>query len=258
MSSLVSFSLPTSIPCIIAHRGASAAAPENTLPAFVLAQRLGADMIELDVQRAADGTLVVFHDATTERWDGRPRPVQHCSLAELRLLDIGGAEVPTLDEVCAFARDCGIALNVEIKQADCAAAVVALLRRYDLSQQVLVSSFYAAALRDAQQHAPEMARAYLMGTRSYHPTTRLRELWPFSHLRRVGARAWHPSDELPFLRWVLPLVRRAGYGVNVWTVDTPARMRQLVAWGATGIITNDPALARATLCPPSRPPAQQT
>ena len=55
---------------VIAHRGASAYAPENTLPAFELAARQGADMIELDVQRSADGVLVIFHDDTTERWDG--------------------------------------------------------------------------------------------------------------------------------------------------------------------------------------------
>ena len=58
---------------VIAHRGASAYAPENTLPAFELAVRQGADMLELDVQRSADGVLVVFHDDTTERWDGRKR-----------------------------------------------------------------------------------------------------------------------------------------------------------------------------------------
>ena len=59
---------------VIAHRGASAYAPENTLPAFELAARQGADMIELDVQRSADGVLVVFHDDTTERWDGNLLP----------------------------------------------------------------------------------------------------------------------------------------------------------------------------------------
>ena len=86
---------------VIAHRGASAYAPENTMPAFELAVRQGADMLELDVLRSADGALVVFHDDTTERWDGRRRLAAGCTLAELRQLDIGGERVATLAEVCA-------------------------------------------------------------------------------------------------------------------------------------------------------------
>ena len=89
---------------VIAHRGASAYAPENTIAAFELAHRQGADMIELDVQQSADGVLVVFHDDTTERWDGQKRLVTDCTLAELQALDIGGEKVITLAEACAFAR----------------------------------------------------------------------------------------------------------------------------------------------------------
>src|SRR5688500_15264140 len=96
---------------VIAHRGASAYAPENTMPAFELAVRQGADMLELDVQRSADGALVIFHDETTERWDGRQRLAGDCSLAELQALDIGGAKVATLAEVCAFARERDMRLN---------------------------------------------------------------------------------------------------------------------------------------------------
>src|SRR6185436_9208589 len=96
---------------VIAHRGASAYAPENTMPAFELALRHGADMLELDVQRSADGALVVYHDETTERWNGRKRRAIDCSLAELRALDIGGARIATLAEVCAFAREHGARLN---------------------------------------------------------------------------------------------------------------------------------------------------
>src|ERR671929_155263 len=74
------------MPLVIAHRGASAYAPENTMPAFELAVRQGADMLELDVQRSADDVLVVFHDDTTERWDGKKRLVASCTLAELQVM----------------------------------------------------------------------------------------------------------------------------------------------------------------------------
>jgi glycerophosphoryl diester phosphodiesterase len=234
---------------MIAHRGASAHAPENTLPAFALAVEQGADMIELDVLPCADGTPVVFHDDTTARWDGRPRLVAACSLAEMQALDIGGARVPTFAEVCLFAQQQPIALNVELKDAACVEPVVALLRAYGLGARVLLSSFDAAALHHLRAAAPEMRRAYLMGQRSLRPAIRIREGWPLGALRAVAASAWHPAATLPLLRWLLPLVRRAGYAVNVWTVDEPARMRELAAWGASGIITNDPARARAAFTP---------
>lgn len=241
------FTSGRTVTLIIAHRGASAEAPENTMAAFALAQRQGADMLELDVLPTCDGRLAVFHDETTERWDGRPRAVSACSLSELQQLDIGGERVPTLDEVLAFAAETGIALNIELKAAGMGVRCAELLREFRLGERVIVSSFYPAALHELRAVAPELRRAYLMGTRSYRPDIRAREFWPFFELRMVAASAWHPSDELPGLAQTLPLVRRAGYQVNVWTVDDPVRMRSLAAWGASGIITNRPALARQAL-----------
>jgi len=232
---------------VIAHRGASAYAPENTLAAFALAHRQGAAMIELDVQPTADGRLAIFHDDTTERWDGRRRPAAACTLAELQALDIGGERVPTLEDAFAFAREAGIALNVELKAAGTGARCAELVRAFGLAEQVIVSSFVPAALLELRAADPAIRRAYLMGTRTYRPDVRLRELWPLLSLRAVGAAAWHPSYELPQVFRVIPLVLRAGYAVNVWTVDDPATMRRLAALGVTGIITNKPDVALATL-----------
>lgn len=232
---------------VIAHRGASAYAPENTIAAFALAKRQGADMIELDVQPTADGALAIFHDDTTERWDGTPRPATQCTLAELQALDIGGERVPTLEETLAFAREAGIALNVELKTAGVGARCAALLRQFDLIEQTVVSSFVRRALDELLAIDPAIRLGYLMGTRSYRPDIRARELWPFFALRAVRATAWHPSRELPALAAVIPLVRRAGYAVNVWTVDDPELMRRLADAGATGIITNKPDVAKAAL-----------
>jgi len=232
---------------VIAHRGASAYAPENTIAAFALAHRQGADMIELDVQPTADGVLAIFHDDTTERWDGRPRPVGQCTLVDLQALDIGGERVTTLEETLVFARETGIALNVELKTTGVAARCAALLRQYDMIEQTVVSSFLPTALRELAVAVPALRRGYLMGTNSYRPDIRARELWPFFALTSVGACTWHPSHELPAVMRIIPLVRRAGYAVNVWTVDDPAQMRRLVAAGATGIITNKPDVARHVL-----------
>jgi glycerophosphoryl diester phosphodiesterase len=232
---------------VIAHRGASAYAPENTMPAFELAVRQGADMLELDVQRSADGVLAIFHDDTTERWDGRKRLATSCTWAELLELDIGGAKVASLAEVCAFAREQHVQLNVEIKGTGSGADVARMLAAERVEELVLISSFEAGALREVAAVNSRLPLAYLMGTESYRPDIRAREAWPFLALRSVGAVAWHPYADLPLLRQVVPLVRRAGYRVNVWTVDDVATMRQLIALEVEGIITNVPEVLRGVV-----------
>jgi glycerophosphoryl diester phosphodiesterase len=232
---------------VIAHRGASAYAPENTMPAFELAVRQGADMLELDVQRSADGVLIIFHDATTERWDGRQRLARQCTLAELRALDIGGARVATLAEVCALARERNMRLNVELKGAGFGADVARMLRAEQVEELVLISSFEEAALLEFAVASPSLPRAYLMGTETLRPAVRIREGWPFNALRRTGSAAWHPAYQLPLLARLIPRVRRAGFQVNVWTVDEVPVMRKLVALSVDGIITNTPDVLRGII-----------
>lgn len=232
---------------MIAHRGASAYAPENTMPAFVQAIALGADMAELDVQRTADGVIVVFHDDTTARWDGRERLIANCALAEIQALDIGGARVPTLAEVCALAREHDLRLNIELKTAGIGTQVVEIVRQERANGLVLFSSFVPAALVEIAAAAPSLPRAYLMGTRTYRPNVGLRESWPFAALRAYDCAAWHPSHEIPLLAQVIPRVQRAGFQVNVWTVNDPMRMRELVALGVDGIITDAPDVLRNVL-----------
>jgi glycerophosphoryl diester phosphodiesterase len=137
-----------------------------------------------------------------------------------------------------------VRLNVEIKGLGIGAAVAGMLREERVEELVLISSFQAGALREVARASPHLPRAYLMGNDTYRPDVRLREAWPFGALRRLGAAAWHPSYELPLLIWLIPRVRRAGYAVNVWTVDDVSAMRQLVALGADGIITNVPDVLR--------------
>jgi glycerophosphoryl diester phosphodiesterase len=232
---------------VIAHRGASAYAPENTMPAFELAVRQGADMLELDVQRTADGALAIFHDDTTERWDGRQRLAADCTLTELQALDIGGAKVATLAEVCAFARERGVRLNVELKGAGFGADVARMLRAERVEELVLISSFEEAALMEFAAASPNLPRAYLMGTETYRPDVRARESWPFGALRRTESAAWHPAYQLPMLTWLIPRVRRAGFQVNVWTVDDVQWMHKLVALRVDGIITDTPDVLRGLI-----------
>lgn len=238
---------------VIAHRGASAYAPENTMPAFELAVQMRADMLELDVQRSADGVLVCFHDLTTERWNRRKQPVSGYDFADLQSLDIGGARIAPLAEVCGLARERGVQLNIELKQHGIAADVARLVQAERVAEQVLISSFSTLALSEMEQAAPQLPRAYLMGTRTLRPVVRFRESWPFQALRRANCVAWHPVHLLPLLRRTVPRVRRAGYKVNVWTVNEIDIMQQLIAIGVDGIITDVPDVLRRVLEEPRAP-----
>jgi glycerophosphoryl diester phosphodiesterase len=136
---------------------------------------------------------------------------------------------------------------VELKGAGFGAEVAQMLRAERVEELVLISSFVEAALMEIAAASPGLPRAYLMGTETYSPTVRVREGWPFSALQRTGSVAWHPAYELPLLTWLIPRVRKAGFQVNVWTVDDVAWMRKLVTLGVEGIITNTPDVLRGVI-----------
>jgi glycerophosphoryl diester phosphodiesterase len=232
---------------VIAHRGASAYAPENTMPAFELAVRMQADMAELDVQRTIDGVLVAYHDDTTERWDGRKRLMTDCTFAELSQISIGGGRIATLAEICRYAREQGLRLNVELKQLGIGAAVARMLREEQVEELALFSSFSPDALKEVEAAAPHIPRGFLMGNNTLRPDVRFHESWPLLALRRANVQAWHPTYQIPLALRILPIVRQAGYRVNVWTVNDQTLMRRLIEQGADGIITDRPDVLRRIL-----------
>lgn len=229
---------------VIAHRGASAGAPENTLAAFRLAFEQKADLLELDVQATIDGALVVFHDKTTTRWNNHDRPVAACSLAEMQALDIGGERVPTLDEVCALVRaqeNAGV--NIELKAEGTGTAVARVVAQHNLQRRVLISSFSLFALADMARADPNLPRAFLSGLDEAEQSSD----WPLDTLAELGASAWHPHGRTPDLAARIARVRAAGYAVNVWTVNEPDDLRAALALGVDGIITDKPGLLRRIL-----------
>ncbi len=244
-------------PLIIAHRGASADATENTMAAFRLAHQQGAQMIELDVRASADGAIVVFHDDTTERWNGRLDRVAALPWSQLRQLPVGSEQMPLLDEVCAWAAAHQMQINIEIKAPGIERAVADIVAAAGLNDAVIVSSFYPAILQELRRVAPHLRRGALMGVRTLRPRVRAREALPLPALRTLGAYAWHPAYQLPFLPRIIRAVQRRGYRVNVWTVDDPLALRWLIALGVDGIITNRPALLRDLIAAaPFEPPAR--
>jgi glycerophosphoryl diester phosphodiesterase len=235
-------------PLIIAHRGASADAPENTLAAFKQALVQGADMIELDVRASRDGALVVFHDETTVHIEQPPRAVVALSLAELRAIALPEDQrIPTLEEALAWAADVGMPLNIEIKVEGREEAVLGLVRRYRFSERALVSSFRTGVLRSLRALAPGLALGVLTDPEVGPGENALVEGSPLPLLRELQAQAWHPNAQQIAGPAQVRLVQAAGFRVYPWTVDEPQESARLLAWGVDGLITNRPGALRALL-----------
>jgi len=224
---------------ITAHRGAKAAAPENTLAAFKAAIDAGADYVELDVQRTRDGEVVVMHDADFMRMGDDPRRVADLTAAEIATIDIGrkygpqfaGERAPTLKQVIDLARG-RIRINIELKynvpDPDLATAVVDLLRREDFIDQVVITSLDYAALKQVKSLEPRLETGHIVTAAVGNV---LRTEADFLSLNSAKATA--------------RLVRRAragGKDVAAWTVNDPEVMLRMIERGVDNIITDDPAL----------------
>jgi glycerophosphoryl diester phosphodiesterase len=232
-------------PLVIAHRGASARATENTAEAVELAAELGADAVEIDVQLARCGKLVVFHDDSLERLTGVRAAVSERSLDQLRRLPlIGGGRIAGLDEILEAAGD--LLIDLEVKSArptrsgPLSRAVASAVARHRRRGDILISSFDPAVLVRLRRWLPGVPTAYLFHMRQSLP---LRAGWPAAWL---GCDAVHPEHTLVtaarMKRW-----RSRGLVVNPWTVDRPERIRALAALGVDGFCTNDPEVALAAL-----------
>ncbi len=220
---------------VIAHRGASAAALENTVEAFGLARELGADWVELDARRTSDGQVIVHHDAHLP--DGR-------TIVELARHDLP-EHVCDLDvalDACA-----GMSVNIEIKNwpedpdfdpTDAVAEqVVSLVQRRDAQSDVLISCFHQPSIDRVHALDASIPTAFL-----HHYEDRS---WDdlAAAIAAAGHRALHPWDGVVDAALV-DAAHRHGLEVNVWTVDDPDRMAALIALGVEGLCTNVPDVAR--------------
>ena len=226
---------------VIAHRGASAEAPENTLAAFRLAIDQGADFIELDVQESADGEVVVVHDSDLMKLGGPPKKIWELTAAELKAVDIGGRVdpkyagegVPTLAEVLAFAKG-RVGVVVELKSYG----------HNDRLEEKVVALVEAAG----------MEKACLFMSLDHAMVAKMKRLRPDWRVGLLAAKALGniltiPSDFLAVeagmanARFVRK-AHRAGRDVYVWTVNDPAPALMTMSVGVDGLISDRPALAR--------------
>jgi glycerophosphoryl diester phosphodiesterase len=234
---------------VLAHRGASAYAPENTMAAFRLAIDQGADWLELDVQQTKDGHLVVFHDLRMERTTNGTGALRDLTLEQVRQLDAGrwygpsfeGERVPTFEEVLALARERNVRIFPEVKDPrlypGIEERIAAAIGAYGYEDQTIVQSFDMASLEHLRQLNPRLKLAAL-----YTAATQLR-VDPPAGVSVVGP-PWEAVTADP------SLVRNAhasGRQVVVWSVEGASAVRPLLDARVDGIITSRPDVVRAML-----------
>ena len=234
-------------PLVIAHRGASSIAPENTLPAFEAAVEQGADGIELDVKLSRDGVLGVHHDQTLERTTNGSGRLSHWDWSDLQKLDAGvhfgdefrGIGIPTLEEVFKSIGNQTL-YNLELTEyqrlrTDIASKTIELVGEHQLEKNVLYSSFNPFELIRASSRVERSTLALLV-----HAATPaiirilVRVLTP--------QEVYHPENSI-VNEALINTLHRSNQRINVWTVNDENRMRALFEWGVDGLITDVPALA---------------
>lgn len=223
---------------IIAHRGASKLAPENSLKAFQKAIELKADYVEFDVHMSKDGEIIIMHDSNTFRTTGHKGKISDMTLEELKQLDCGeGEKIPTLQELIDIAKG-KIGLQLEIKAKGMAKKIVDLLRNADLIESTLISSFDHDELLEVQKIEPNLRLAALILGIKKNKTIRD----AISH----NYSAIHPLHKFVSEKFI-ENAHKNNIKVNVWTIDSKVRMRKLVDLGIDGIITNDVEAAKSVL-----------
>jgi len=239
---------------VIAHRGASSSAPENTLAAFDLALEMGARHLELDVELTRDGHVVVIHDDTVDRTTDGSGPVTAHTLDELRRLDAGrwfgaafaGERIPTYEDVLVRYR--GRAhLHTEIKgrAPELSRQTVDLIRRHGMESEVTLTSFQRVRLEEVRAYAPELPSGWLVTDVS--ETT-------LAEARRLGLVQLCPRAPL-VTRELVQRLHAMGFVVRAWGVATEDLMRQVAEAGADGMTVNFPDRLLAWLAARSSQPS---
>lgn len=230
---------------LIAHRGCSLLAPENSLAAMTLTKELGIDWIEIDANRVGDGQIIVFHDDRLDRLTPGTGRLGEQRWEDLRDLDVGShfdpkfkaERIPTLDQVLSHLDALKLGLNLEVKTyAEFSAAqivppVIASVEQHwpDL-ERLIISSFSTDALRLIRQHKPDWQLGQLWVKLPKNWLTLAQELKLVSihcdadHLKEEEARA----------------IKAAGYDLYVYTVNDPDLGKRMLDMGVDGLITDDP------------------
>jgi glycerophosphoryl diester phosphodiesterase len=229
---------------VTAHRGASAAAPENTLAAVRQAIKDRADWVEIDVQETADGEVVVFHDSDFKKAAGVDLKIWDATLDDLRTIDVGrrfgpqfaGQRVPTLDQVLELCKD-RVGVNIELKyyghDQRLEQRVADIVEAHDMQSQIVIMSLKKEAVRKMKALRPGW-RVGLLAAVAIGDATRFE-----ADFLAVNVKLARPD--------FIHAAHRRGKQVHVWTVNDAVTMSAMLSRGADNLITDDPALARSVL-----------
>lgn len=245
-------------PVVLAHRGASHYAPENTLPAIRKAAWLGSDVVEVDVRRAADGTVVLMHDADVDRTTDGSGAVNRMGIGELLALDAGawfhpsfvGTGVPTLAQAVAAAREENVTLLLDLKApAEDAAAlrsvVFSELQLLEATSEVWVAAFRNATVQHCAQSGLQCAKI------SYGARDMDALLW--DAVRRGAGMVM--LDQAVVTPDVVVRAHAWGLAVHAWTVNDEEAWRRLIDAGVDGVLTDRPGYLLDVLT--DRPPQEE-
>lgn len=233
---------------VVAHRGFSAIAPENTLAAIRAAIKAGATGCEFDVYACADGTVVLMHDKTVERTTNGTGQVTDLTLQQLQKLDAGswkdpkyaGEPVPTLTEALKLLKGTGCQPVIEIKMEGIAKQVVSDVRALDMVDQVAIIAFSADVVREVRELEPRIVCAWLSSKELSGSVTEqadwLQKQARACHAKLLDLRFTMLSPEL------VTELKKRGLGVWTWTVNESAVMQALQQWGVDSITTDRPNL----------------
>ncbi len=216
---------------LIAHRGAGAEEPENTLRAIRRAAACRADTVELDVRLSSDHVPVLMHDATLERTTNGTGRVGDTPLEQLRALDAGkGERIPTLAEALALARELGIELVIEVKECGFEAAVLQEITEAGMEQRVTIASFYHASVLTIKECAPRLKTGIILSSLPIFPIAVAR-----------AARADVIFQRYPRLtRDYVEEASRNNITVYPWLINTLDELEMVRSLGVTGIVTDHP------------------
>jgi len=232
---------------ILAHRGFAAAYPENTMKSFMEAANAGADGLELDVQMTKDGELVVIHDEKIDRTTNGTGLVKDYNLKDLRKFDAGchhktlvkKEPIPLLEEVLAWLSETDLVCNIELKNSiipydGIEEKVISMVRDFNLSEKIIISSFNHYSIVYSYRLAPEIEIAPLLSEGLYMP-------WIYA--QSIRAKGFHPHwraapDE------IVKAALESGIQVRPYTVNKDSELERLFKINCSAVITDDPAKAK--------------
>ncbi len=245
-------------PEIIAHRGASRDAPENSVSSAKLAWERKSDAVEVDVYLSKDGEIVVYHDKTTKRIGGRDRAVRDQTLAELKELDVGawkgeefvGERIPTLVDIMRTVPR-GKRLFIEVKaEIEIVPALAAQIRQWSsAAESAVVIAFSFNVALAVKKELPAVPVYWLVGFKEQKESGEWKPKWD-DVIRRAVESGFEGLDvnDVDYLnREAVEAVHEAGLQLYVWTVNDSQRARELATWGVDGITTDRPGWLREEL-----------